>query len=289
MATPRHVGDKISNRIRDRGHSLSPALVRVLDFIDTHRHEVMTMSAMELAQLIGTSDATVVRAVQAVGFQGLKELRHAISASLGMEQTPIDTITRTFELAKARSESVVDQVFAAHKETFAALENPEVRDRISAAIECLSSANRLGIFGGGAPALLGRYLALALSQIGRPTALFDGYMSPLPEQLLDMRNVDALLMLAFGRPHRGSIMTMSEAKQQRLPVVLITNSKENTLTRHANVVIPVVCSRAGGIIVHGATLVCLEAIIMGMVEDDPRKTMSSLERLGELRRSLHKP
>jgi DNA-binding MurR/RpiR family transcriptional regulator len=280
--------DKLSGRLRARARGLSPTLVRVLEFIDTHRHEAMTKSALELAAEIGTSDATVIRAVQAAGYDGLRELREALATASGTGRTPIDTITRTFAEIKERSATVVDQVFSDHKEAFAALESEETRARIFAAIECLAPASRIGVFGGGATAFLGRYLALSLSQIGRPTAVFDGYMAPLPEQLLEMRNVDAVLMLAFGGPYKEAISAVAEARRHKVPVVLITDAKGQSLARHAAVVIPVMCSQAGRIIIHGATLVCLEAIIMGIVAHDPSRTLSTLERLRELRSSIHK-
>lgn len=288
MSAVANPNDKLSDRIRVRARGMSPSLARVLDYIDTHRHEVMTQSAMELAAAIGTSDATVVRAVQAAGFQGLRELRQALATALGSGQTPIDTLRRTFASIKEHSANAVDQVFADHRETFADLESVETRARIQEAIQCLAPANRVGVFGGGAIAFLGRYLALCLNQIGRPTAVFDGYMAPLPEQLLEMRDVDAILMLAFGGPYKEATSTIAEARHFRVPIVLVTNSQQQALTRHATVVVPVKCSQAGRAIIHGATLVCLEAIIMGMVTDNPPKTMSALERLGALRRSVSK-
>lgn len=278
--------DKLSGRIRARARVLSPSLAKVLEFIDKNRDEAMTKSAMELAAAIGTSDATVIRAVQAAGFDGLRELREALATATGAGRTPVDTITRTIAQVKERSATVVDQVFSDHHLAFAALESDETRRHISAAIECLAPANRIGVFGGGATAYLGRYLALSLDQIGRPTAVFDGYMSPLPEQLLEMRNVDAVLMLAFGRPHKAVTSTIAEARRCRIPIVLITDLTNQALTRHAHAVVPIVCSQAGRIIIHGATLVCLEAIIMGVVAHDPTRTLSTLERLSELRGSL---
>jgi DNA-binding MurR/RpiR family transcriptional regulator len=224
--------------------------------------------------------------VQAAGFDGLRELRQAIATATGSGRTPIDTITRTIAQTKERSATVVDQVFSDHQLAFTALESHETRRHIAAAIECLAPANRIGVFGGGATAFLGRYFALSLSQIGRPTAVFDGYMAPLPEQLLEMRNVDAVLMLAFGRPYKAMTSTIAEARRCRIPIVLVTDMTNPALARHAAAVVPVVCSQAGRIIIHGATLVCLEAIIMGIVAHDPTRTLSTLERLSELRSAL---
>jgi DNA-binding MurR/RpiR family transcriptional regulator len=280
--------DKLRDRLRARGRGLSPALLRVLEFIDTHRDEAMTKSALELAAAIGTSDATVIRAVQALGFDGLRELRQALATTFGEGQTPIDTITRTVASIKEHSATAVDQVFADHRETFAALASAETRASILAAVERLSSARRVGIFGIASTAFLARYFALSLNRTGRPTALFDACMAPLPEQLLEMRGVDALLMLAYGKPYKEAMLTIAEARRLKVPIVLITDSKETAMARHAAVTVPVLRGHAGHIAMHGTTFVCLEAITFAMAAEDPPRAISTLERLGELRRSVHK-
>lgn len=101
-------------RHRDR---LSPAFGRVAAFIDANRLDVMTSSALDLARAIGTSDATVVRAVQALGFQGLHDLRTELAASYGGRNAPADNLTRTWadvgESAEAAMDDVLDSLAGA--------------------------------------------------------------------------------------------------------------------------------------------------------------------------------
>lgn len=52
------------------GREETPALRQVVIYIDTNRLEALTKTAAELAADIGTSDATVIRAVKALGFTG---------------------------------------------------------------------------------------------------------------------------------------------------------------------------------------------------------------------------
>lgn len=288
MSAVTKANDKLSDRLRTRARGLSPSLLRVLEFIDANRHEAMTKSAMELAAAIGTSDATVIRAVQAVGFDGLKELKQVLASAFGSGQTPVDTITRTVASIKEHSATAVDQVFADHRETFAALTSTETRASILAAVELLSSADRIGIFGIASTAFLARYFALSLNRTGRQTALFDACLAPLPEQLLEMRSVDVLLMLAYGKPFKEAMSTVAEARRHRVPIVLITDSQEAGLARQAAVTVPVLRGYAGHIAMHGATFVCLEAITFAVTAEDPTRAISTLERLGELRRSVHK-
>jgi DNA-binding MurR/RpiR family transcriptional regulator len=288
MLTAGRPNDRLSERIRARARGLSPSLARVLDFIDTHRQEAMTKSALELAAVIGTSDATVIRAVQAAGFGGLRELRQMIAASFGAGQTPLDTINRTFASIKQRSVTAVDQVFSDHQEAFAALASEETRASIFAAVRQLAPARRIGVFGISSTAFLARYFALSLNRIGRSTMLIDGYTAPIPEQLLEMRNVDALLMLAYGKPFREAASTVAEARRRKVPIVLVTDTKEKAITRHASVIVPVLRGHAGRIAMHGATLVCLEAIGFALTAEDPQRAISAIERLSELRRATYK-
>lgn len=280
--------DKLKDRMRSRAQRLSPSLARVVEYMDGHRHEVMTMSAMELAAAIGTSDATVIRAVQAIGFRGLKELRQAIATTLGYGQTPVDSIARTVASIKEHSATAVDQVFADHRETFLALSVDGTRASIGSAAQLFGSAEKIGVFGIASTAFLARYFALSVNRIGRSTAVFDACMAPLPEQLLEMPSVDVLLMLAFGKPFREARMTMAEAKQRHVPVVLVTDTRETPLAREAAVVIEVLRSHAGHVPMHATTLVCLEAIIFALTAHEPARAISTLEHLGELRRTLFK-
>ena len=63
--------DVFRSRMMTRLTTLAPAERRVARFIDQNRAAVLASSAVELAASTGTSDATVIRTVQALGFSGL--------------------------------------------------------------------------------------------------------------------------------------------------------------------------------------------------------------------------
>ncbi len=67
--------DIYSERLSTRASTLSPRLQTVLHYIDENRNAVLDLTALEIAAAVNTSDATVVRAVQALGFAGLLDLK----------------------------------------------------------------------------------------------------------------------------------------------------------------------------------------------------------------------
>ena len=66
--------DLFGERFRARAQQRSPRLLAVGSYINENREAVLERTAMEIAAATNTSDATVVRAIQARGFAGLREL-----------------------------------------------------------------------------------------------------------------------------------------------------------------------------------------------------------------------
>ena len=56
--------DVFGDRLRSRAHQLTPRLLLVARYINENREAVMEQTAMEIATLLKTSDATVVRAIR---------------------------------------------------------------------------------------------------------------------------------------------------------------------------------------------------------------------------------
>jgi hypothetical protein len=81
--------------LRGTNPQLGAAGRRVARFIDENRQIVLASSAAALGERIGTSDATVVRTIQALGFAGLGDLKRAILNSASRVSTPADDMRRT--------------------------------------------------------------------------------------------------------------------------------------------------------------------------------------------------
>src|SRR3954471_13492509 len=73
---------------RATSRELSPKERAVADFYAGHLEEAAFLSAAEIAERLGTSDATVVRAVKALGYTGIPELRRELIDALGARATP---------------------------------------------------------------------------------------------------------------------------------------------------------------------------------------------------------
>ncbi len=126
-------------------------------------------------------------------------------------------------------------------------------------------------------------MTILLTRNGRPARTLDATGVALADQLIALREGDALLILAYGRAYREVVATFAEARQLRLPTVLVTDSLDGKLARKAEVVIPAKRGRANRVALHGTTLVVLEAIVLGLAASDRKRAMDALRRLNDLR------
>lgn len=287
--TQEQAADPLTLRLRAGGSSLSPTTLRVLRFIDKNRVVALASSAAQLAASVGTSDATVIRAVQAIGFEGLPQLRQALAASIEQRSTPAADMQRTLADVGESAEQAIDLVLKTHSEGINALQSAAIRPKITDAVATLHRAQRIVIFGIGPSAALAHYVAIALNRSGRHARALDATGIALADQLLDCREGDALLILAYGRSYREVVATFAEAKRLRLPIVLVTDSLDKKLARRADVVVPAQRGHANRVALHGTTLIVLESIVLGLVASDRKRALETLERLGDLREAVSGP
>ena len=275
--------DSYGERLRAIGPHLAPTARLVVDFIDRNRIAAIAGSAADLAKRLGTSDATVVRAVQALGFRGLDDMRQVLANHLEGRATPADDMRRTLDEVGSSVDEAVQLVLRSHSVSLDELRSPQAVSKITKAVVALERADRIFVFGMGPSGALARYAELILRRDGREARALDASGTALADQLLALREGDALLALAYGRAYREVAAAFAQAKRLGLPVVLLTDSLDQRLRKRADVVVPVKRGMADRSALHGTTFVALEAIMLGLAACDRDKALGALDRLNDLR------
>jgi DNA-binding MurR/RpiR family transcriptional regulator len=281
------VSDSFTEKLRDRGSSLAPAARRIARFIAENRAVALSLSAAELAARTGSSDATVVRTVQSLGFDGMSHLRRVLASSLGVtEATPADAMRRTLAEAGAEPGRAMDLVIETQQQALEALAARASRDALREAVAVLHPAKRILVFGIGPSAPLAGYIVTLLGRTGRTTRTLDATGIALADQLLDLGAGDALLVLAYGRSYREVAAVFAEARRLSLPLVLVTDSLDRGLAQYADVVVPARRGRSRRVSLHGVTLIALETLALGLAAALGDRAVATLERLNDLRAAI---
>src|SRR5581483_7162079 len=164
---PRAAVQRSSAKAPSPPKQLGAAGRRVAAFLEQNREIVLASSAAELGANIGTSDATVVRTVQALGYAGLGDLKRAILNSMVSGSTPADDMRRTLADLKQSTKVALDNVLQTHDDGLKILKSSACRRQIAAATHALDASQRIVVFGIGPSAGLASYVATLLNRSGR--------------------------------------------------------------------------------------------------------------------------
>ncbi|MFG1281301.1 MurR/RpiR family transcriptional regulator [Xanthobacter autotrophicus] len=293
MTTPaqgrRSKVDRFGERLRQRSATLSPRLKVVADYINENRRTVLGQSALEIAAETATSDATVIRAVQALGFDGLKDLKRTLAGHLGAVISSVDKITSTPQELERDIDASIDFVRDGHIIGITEVTKPENRRAIAAAIELMRGASGIGLFGIGASAILADYAARLLTRNGRHAYALNRTGIGLGEQLLAMRRGDVLVMMGQASAHSEGVATLEEARRLEVPMILLSGSASPAFGRQAQVVIQLPYGKSETVPLHGLVLMCLEMLVIGLAATEPDRSLKSLERLHTLYEDIRRP
>ncbi len=284
---PRGKADLFGERLRARAGQLSPCLLAVANYINDNREAVLERTAMEIAAAAGTSDATVVRAVQALGFSGLRELKQTVERWFGPTVTSSEKMRSTVSALATDVNASMDFVLEGHRRACDALSTPRNRSAVAQAVALLGEAGQVGLFGIGASGILAEYSARLFSRIGLPAYVMNRTGFSLAEQLLRMQRGDVLIVMGQKSPHREGLTTLREAKRLGIPAILLTQAVDSRFSQEAQVVIEV--PRGGGdgrMPLHGTVLVCLEMIVLSVAAAAPQKTLKSMKRVNDLHKAI---
>lgn len=273
-----------ADRIVARLPALAPAQRRVARFFRENTDRLGFYSAADIAAQLDTSDATVVRTAQALGFHGLADLKRALLSDTCAtpEPTPSGRLHATLRHGSSPAE-VLDHVIDVHA---AALDvaRTRLREPFPAAVALLAQADRIVVSGTGPTAAVARYAAVLLGRIGRPAATITSTGLSLADDALALCRGDALILLAYTRLHHHATVLLQVAQLRRVPVLLVTDA----VTDAAGVDLTLSCPRGlpSQTSSHAVTVLLLEALIVALAAADPARATTALTELNRLRGHL---
>lgn len=267
---------------------LTPAERRMAQFFVDHKQAVLLGSAAEIAELAGSSDATVVRTARSLGFEGLSALRERLLADLTGQPSPAGRLQRTLAEAGNDPAAALAHVVAIHESAIAALKRPDLAMRFARSVALLSRARQRHVFGIGPSAALADYAVLQFNRISLPSHGLAAAGVALADRLLGLGKDDAVLMLAYAPIYREVTIVLEEAARLGAAVVLVSDSLGDWIGDRVAELLPVPRGKAGHIAMHAGTMLLLEALIVGLAAGRRGAALDSLDRLSRLRGAVDK-
>lgn len=278
--------DRFGDQLAKRKERLSPGSATVAAYIDANRHTILGLSALEIGLETGTSDATVIRTIQTLGFTGLRELKDELAHWLAEAESPIEKMAKTSKSLGTDPASGIDFVIESQTAALEALGSEDNRAEAEKAVALLAGARSVGVFGIAASGIIAEYAARLFTRSGIPGRAYNLTGVVLAEQLLHMCEGDVLIMLLHGRAHREATATLAEAKRLKVPVIMILGRDDAPLRSQAAASLVMPRHKADNVALHSQTLFALEALHLGASMAVADRSIETLDRLVTMRKEI---
>jgi DNA-binding MurR/RpiR family transcriptional regulator len=223
-------------RLRIEGPLLPGALAKIAETILADPESSAQASIVDLAELTGTSTATVTRFSRTLGFKGYANLRVAIATETGRAEQARWETDISGDIAPGDGLDGVLKIVAAAdtraiQATAAGLDLSDV-EKVAAAI---ATAGRVEIFGLGSSGTAGREMAFRLERIRIPVWYRSDTHSALTNAAL-LGPGDVAIGLSHSGRTREAIEMLAEAADHGALTVAVTSFGRSPLAESADVV-----------------------------------------------------
>ena len=281
-------GDVLT-RIDERLAGLTAAETKVAQYIAAQPEQALLMSAVQLGEVLGASDMTVVRTARSLGYTGWPELRRALGSQLALTVSPAKRLSTRLTVTKRESHgSLLDIVFEEARERLATSRNYVDTEEFSRAVRLVSAAVTVHAFGVGVSAVSAEYLAVKLLRRGISARKAQGMGFAFADSLLGLRAGDLLVAFAPGSEFSELDVAFLEARRLGVSTLLFTDKYRDTYVDRVDCVIRT-ASSAGGLTGENLpAMVAIDALVLAVGHVDPDTALATSRRLNKIRRALRR-
>ncbi|MFD5226706.1 MurR/RpiR family transcriptional regulator [Microbacterium sp. NPDC058342] len=260
------------------------AVCRVLS--STSAEHLLYASAAELGAQSSTSNASVVRTLQKLGYSGLSQLKQEVAAPFSSSVSPEVRLKTRIEhigqdLARIQQETWDE---AASLIDLARTSNDD--SSYSAAINLLVRADDVYCYGLGASGIAAEHLALRLRRTGIATRRLstDGFR--LADEVMNLSARDALVVFAPGRVTRDIDVLLDHAQLVGANVILVTDELHERLSSRVDATLTAPHTPTGLTSESLAGILISDVLVQGISAVAPDAALRSSQLLNDIRSRL---
>ncbi len=230
--------DAFKDRLLGLSGQLPRRLQQCADHVARHLDSIALSTVAQVAQGAGVPPSAMMRFCQIMGFSGYAEMQRLFRDALS-RSTP-DYATRLANLKAGgvgHPSTLVAEFVEAGRQSMEALARDLNEMALNQAVTTLSRANTIHLAGFRRSFPVASYLGYVFDKLGIPAILHDG-VAGLGHRS-SLRPGDALLAITFSPYSEETLALASHARDQGLPVVILTDPPANRLSGMADTILTV--------------------------------------------------
>jgi DNA-binding MurR/RpiR family transcriptional regulator len=256
---------------------LTPNRRELIKAILDNHEEAYFLSSRELARRYHVDAATVVRAVQSLGYERFADFAADLREHFVRQITPYTVL----KAATRKRRSVADHVdggLERDTENLRVLKSSLQAERVVELARLIHRSRRILVVGVDLAASLAWFLAYGLTPLGFAAEAPVGSAGNLQHKIDVLTGEDLVIAISFGRCLRETVESVLRARERGVPRFGITDGNSTPLAMHCDghLVAPISSPSYTGSYV--APMAVINAIILACAHLRPRRALAMLNR-----------
>jgi len=225
----------ILNQITSHYSELTPSQKKVASYLHNNINEAFLLNSFQIAKKANVSEATVTRFISNLGFSGFSEFKKEIAQRVVKDFSTTKRLAESAESLEEGPGNIFAEILKGDIENIRALRATISDQSFEKAVKKLCSARSIYVLGLRSSYALAFYLAFNLRFFLKKVILLTPGIGDIPEQVLELRKDDVLVVISFRRYTRESFDIAEKIKKKEASVIAITNSELSPIAKLADV------------------------------------------------------
>jgi DNA-binding MurR/RpiR family transcriptional regulator len=268
---------RTSLEVRFAKSPLSGGRRRLIRAILDNHEQTFFLSSREMAKRYNVDAATIVRTVQALGYERFADFAADLRQHFVNHITPYTVL----KAATQEKRSVTDQVrycLERDTESLSVLRSSLDANRAVVLAKLIHNARRILVIGVDLAASLAWFLAYGLTPLGFDAEAPVGSTGNLQHKVDLLTGKDLLLAISFGRCLRETVEVVERAKARGIPTFGITDSDTTPIALHCDDYLIASTSSPSFTGSYVAPLALINTIIVACAHLQPKRALAMLGR-----------
>jgi len=242
--------------------------------------ETFFLSSREMAKRYNVDAATIVRTVQALGYERFADFTADLRQHFVKHITPYTVL----KAATREERSVPDHVrhcVERDTESLSVLRSSLDADRVVELAKLIHRSRRILVVGVDLAASLAWFLAYGLTPLGFDAEAPVGSAGNLQHKIDVLDGKDLLIAISFGRCLRETVESVLRARERDVPTFGITDGDTTPIAMHCDAYLVASTSNPSFTGSYVAPMALINTIIVASAHIQPRRALDMLSRTEE--------
>lgn len=245
-------------------------------YIVENYSEIGFLSALELGDRVGLSDATIIRFARILGFKGFSEFKNKLRENIKTMNTPDIRLLKNWEKLDKKESMLMNVTKSDLKNLEELLMNLDYK-KIEKIVDCIYEAKKIYFCGLESSASVVDFLALHMRRMNFNVEVISEGGNLNIEKMAPMSKDDLYFVSSFPRYTKTTYQSLLLAKNKGAKVITLTDKEFNNIAMVSDISYTIKIENSTFFNSHVCTMELCNILLMSIFERDKKKVYENLK------------